>query len=328
MAKLKWGILAPGGIARKFATGLKGLPDAEIVAVGSRSRDRAQEFAAEFASGARTYGSYEELARDEDVQAVYVATPHNFHRDATILCLDHGKAVLCEKPFAVSAPEAREMVDAARRNKVFLMEAMWTRFLPAWQQIRAWIDAGRIGEVRFVNASFGFRAGWNPEGRLLNPHLAGGALLDVGVYVVSLASWVMRKEPASIVTEGALGETGVDEQGAYILRYDDGAMAMLASAVRTPMRHAAMIYGTDGWIEVPHQFWNTTRAILHVGDEELVFDEPHLSNGYEYQAREVAECIATGTLESSILPLDESVRIMETLDTIRGRWGLVYPFEQ
>ena len=327
MAPLKWGILAPGRIAQKFATGLKGLDDAELVAVGSRSLDRAEEFASEYGAP-RAYGSYDELVNDAEVDAIYISNPHNFHKDAARLCLNHGKAVLCEKPFAVSASEAREMVGAARKNQVFLMEAMWTRFLPAMQQVRAWIDSGEIGDVRLTNATFAFRSGWNPEGRLLNPDLAGGGLLDVGVYVTSLAYWVNGRAPVDVVSEVHIGETGVDEQSAFLLRYDDGAIAMLACGVRTSVQHIAMIYGTEGWIEIPHQFWNTTKAILHKGDEQIVFAEPHLSNGYEYQAREVSECIAAGKLESSILPLDETVRIMETLDTIRGQWGLVYPFEK
>lgn len=327
MEQLRWGVLAPGKIAHTFVTGLQGLPGATLAAVGSRSLDRAKEFASQH-DAPRAYGSYEELARDEEVDVVYVANPHNYHRDATILCLEHGKAVLCEKPFAVSAAEAQQMVDAARRNKVFLMEAMWTRFLPAWQQVRKWIDDGLIGDVRLMNATFGFRSGWDPQSRLLNPDLAGGGLLDVGVYVTSAAYWVTRRDPVDVVSKGHIGETGVDEQTAFILRYDDGSLATLACGVRTSMQHVALIYGTDGWIEVPHMFWNTTRAVLHRGDEEIVFAEPHISNGYEYQAKEVARCMSGGRSESPILPLDETVRIMKTLDTIRGQLGLVYPFEE
>lgn len=327
MAPLRWGILAPGKIAHKFATGLQGLPEAELAAVGSRSIERAKEFAAEFGVP-RAYGSYEELVRDAGVDAIYIANPHNYHMDATILCLEHGKAVLCEKPFAANAAQAAAMADAARRNGVFLMEAMWTRFLPSWRQIRAWIDDGEIGEVRMINGTFGFRAGWNPENRILNPELAGGGLLDVGSYVASAAYWITGHDPVDVVSETHIGETGVDEQSAFVLKYANGAIAMLGCAVRTMLRHVVMIYGTEGWIEVPHQFWNTTKAILHKGDKEIIFDEPHIANGYEYEAREVADCLAAGRTESAILPLDESVRIMETLDTIRGQAGLVYPFEK
>jgi len=326
MEKFRWGILAPGGIARKFVTGLKGLDDARAVAVGSRSLDRAEAFAAEYGLD-RAYASYEELAKDPELDAIYIATPHNRHKDNTILCLENGKAVLCEKPFAVSAAESEEMAAAARANGVFLMEAMWTRFLPAWRQVRRWLDEGAIGDVRLINATFGFRGRWNPEGRLLNPELAGGGILDVGIYVTSAAYWVTGRDPVAITSEAHLGETGVDEQAAFVFRYDDGALAMLACGVRTGMRHTALIYGSDGWIEVPHMFWNSTKAVLHRGDEATVFEEPHACNGYEFEAREVAECVRAGRTESPIMTLDETVRIMRTLDTIRDQAGLVYPVE-
>ena len=326
MATTRWGILATGSIAHKFADGLTGLDAAELVAVGSRSLDRAKEFAARHGDP-RAYGSYEELVNDPEVDAIYVANPHNYHKDATILCLEHGKPVLCEKPFAVSVAETDAMIAAARANDVFLMEAMWTRFLPAWQQIRTWIDAGEIGDVRLVNATFAFRSGWNPDGRLLSPQLAGGGLLDVGIYVTSAAYWTMGRPPVEVVSKAHIGETGVDEQAAFVFKYEDGALAMLACGVRTHARHVALIYGTEGWIEVPHMFWNTTKAVLHKGDAESVFEQPHLSNGYEYEAREVGQCIAAGAKESSVMPLSETRQIMQTLDTIRGQVGLVYPFE-
>ena len=178
-----------------------------------------------------------------------------------------------------------------------------------------------------MSGTFGFRAGWDPEGRLLNPQLAGGSLLDVGVYLTSASYWIMGRGPDEVLSTAHLGTTGVDEQAAFIFGYEGGALGSFASAVRTNMQHVMFIYGTEGWIEVPHMFWNTTRAVLHRGDEETVFDEPHLANGYEFQAREVGHCLREGKRESTILPLEESVRILRTLDAIRSRWGLVYPFE-
>ena len=327
MAEVRWGILAPGRIAHKFAAGLAAVDGARLVAVGSRDAARAVEFAKQYGAE-RSYGSYEELAKDPGVDVVYVANPHNFHKDSSILCLEHGKGVLCEKPFTVSAREARAVADAAKRNKRFLMEAMWTRFLPSMQQARAWIDAGRIGDVRMVQASFAFRGGWEPQGRLLNPNLAGGGLLDVGIYVTSFAYWMTRKDPVQIASAAHIGETGVDEQAALTYRYDDGALASLLCGVRTSTQHIAVVYGTDGWIEFPASFWNGTKAILHRGEEQVVFEKPHLANGYEWQAIEVGRCLAEGRTESAILPVDETVRIMKTLDTVRGQIGLVYPFEK
>jgi dihydrodiol dehydrogenase / D-xylose 1-dehydrogenase (NADP) len=323
---VRWGILAPGNIAHKFAKGLEGCENAVLHGVGSRSAERAAEFAEKYGA-TRSYGSYEELVDDPEIDAIYIANPHPYHKDSTILCLEHGKPVLCEKPFTVNAADAEEAISVATKRKVFLMEAMWTRFLPAMQQARAWIDAGRIGDVRMINASFSFRTGWNPEGRALNPDLAGGGLLDVGIYVLSLAYWITQKDPTSISSAAHIGDTGVDEQAGMLLKYDDGAIALLSCGVRTSTSHNAAIYGTEGWIEFPESFWNGTKAVLHAGDEEIEFEQPHLSNGYEYQAIEVGNCLAEGKTESTIMSLDETLRIMRTLDTIRSQWDLTYPFE-
>ncbi|MFP4376557.1 MAG: Gfo/Idh/MocA family protein [Spirochaetales bacterium] len=322
-----WGILAPGRIAEKFAEGLRGTDTGKLYAVGSRSEERAKKFAERFRAEV-SYGSYEELVSDPNVHAIYVANPHNYHKEAALLCLEHGKPVLCEKPIAVNAHDAKEMVDASHAHDVFFMEAMWTRFMPAMQQARAWIDAGRIGEVRRVDAHFGFRSGWDPEARLLNPNLAGGALLDVGIYVVSFAYWMTRLDPVAITGQAHVGETGVDEQSAALLRYNDGAIATLSCAVRTATNNRAAVFGTEGWIEFDAPFFVSTKATLHVGDETIVFEQPFAQNGYEYEAIEVARCLAAGKKESLILPRDESVRIMKTLDELRRQWNLVYPFEE
>jgi len=322
----RWGILAPGTIAHHFADGLQVVPDAELVAVGSRSIERAAAFARQY-DIANVHGSYEDLVNDPAVDAIYVANPHNYHRDSAVLCLEHGKAVLCEKPFTVNSSGTQQIIEAARKAGVFAMEAMWTRFLPAMQQAKTWINDGRIGDVRIVDATFGFRGPWEPEGRLLNPRLAGGALLDVGIYVVSFAFWMTGKSPVSTCSQAHIGETGVDEQATILFRYDDGALAKLACGIRTQTQHSAAVYGTEGWIEFPQSFWNGTTAILHVGDQEERFERPHMANGYEYEAMEVSRCLAAGMTESPVMPLEETLRIMRTMDFIRGQWGLVYPFE-
>ena len=323
----RWGILAPGNIAHSFAKGLRGVEGAVLQAVGSRSAERAAEFAKKHGAPS-SYGSYSELVADPDVDVIYIANPHPFHRDSSILCLENGKAVLGEKPFTVNAREAKYVISMARDNGVFLMEAMWTRFLPVMQQARAWIDDGRIGDLQIIDACLSFQAERNPEGRLLNPELAGGGLLDVGIYVVSLAYWLTGKNPIEISSHAHMGETGVDEQAGVSFMYDDGSIAQLIYGVKTNAPHRAAVYGTDGWIEFTTPFWYGTTATLHSEGEESEFKQPHLSNGYEYQAIEVAECITEGRLESSILPLDETLRIMESQDTIRAQWGLRYPFER
>ena len=322
MVKFNWGVLGPGNIAVRFTNDLKQLPDALLLAAGSRSLDKAQAFCRR-QGAARAYGSYEELLSDRDVQAVYVATPHNFHRQHVLQALAHGKAVLCEKPMEANASRVREMVQAARDHKTFLMEAMWTRFLPVISGVRQWIREGRIGEVRMVAAEFGFRTGWNPESRLLSPALAGGATLDVGVYVVSFAHMVLGA-PSSIVAQAHLGETGVDEATCVILGYPGGALAQLSCAVRVQTSDDARIYGTEGYIVIP-SFWHATSATLHASgqDPETINGEA----GYHFEAAEVADCVRTGLTESPIMPLDETIAVAETLEEIRRQIGLRYPFE-
>lgn len=321
--KVGWGILGPGSIAARFATDLKNLPDAARVAVGSRSADRAAEFADEH-QFPRAYGSYAELVADPDVDVVYVATPHPFHQEHTMLCLDHGKAVLCEKPMGVSARQVEEMANHARAKGQFLMEAMWTRFLPVVKTVGEWLEERRIGDVRMLTADFGFRTGWNPAGRLLNPELAGGALLDVGVYVAALAHAVFGAAPDKVQAVAHLGKTGVDEQTAMLLRYAGGEIALLSCAVRTNTPQGARIDGTEGSIHIP-SFWHATSATLQVSGQDPV----HISDsaGYHYEAAEVASCLRAGRTESPLMSLDESIAIAQTLSQARAEIGLIYPFE-
>ncbi|MFA6243998.1 MAG: Gfo/Idh/MocA family oxidoreductase, partial [Candidatus Hydrogenedentales bacterium] len=226
---IRWGILGTGSIARQFARGLQSAEGAELSAVGSRAASTAESFAKEFGVS-RCHGSYEALAGDPDVDVIYVATPHPMHKDNTLLCLNHGKAVICEKPFAVNAQEARAMVKTAHAKKLFLMEAMWTRYIPAVAKARQWVRDGKIGEVRMIQADFGFRAGWDETSRLLDPNFAGGALLDVGIYPISLAYFFMSGGPRRVLTTATIGDTGVDEQNAIVFEYASGALALLSSA--------------------------------------------------------------------------------------------------
>jgi dihydrodiol dehydrogenase / D-xylose 1-dehydrogenase (NADP) len=322
---LRWGILGCGNIARSFAAGLRHAPQATLAAVGSRDRAKAEAFAAELGA-ARAHGSYESLAADPDVDIVYVATPHPLHCENTLLAIREGKHVLCEKPFAVTAAEARRMVDAARARKVFLMEGMWTRFFPLMGALRQLLHAGRIGEPRMLRADFGFRGAWDPEGRLLNAHLAGGALLDVGIYPVSLAYMLFGK-PDFTAGAAAIGETGVDEQSAAIFRHAGGRLSLLCMAVRTRIDQETMIFGTEGCIRILRPCWHPASMIVTSGGNEERLDFPYEGNGYQFEAIEAAQCIARGDLESAVLPLAESIAIMETLDTLRQHWGLRYPFE-
>ena len=322
----RWGIIGPGSIAHKFATGLRALDDAQIVAVGSRSQDRADAFADAYDVPNR-HASYEALAEDPEVDAVYVATPHPFHKENSILCLKAGKPVLCEKPFTINQYEAREVIEVARSEGVFLMEAMWTRFLPITKQVKAWVTDGAIGEVRMLYADFGFRARLNPKGRLFDLALGGGGLLDIGIYPISYASLIFDTQPATISSQAHIGETGVDEQAAMVFGYDKGQLALISCGVRIKTPHEAKILGTDGMITVP-QFWDARTAILSTGDKEEEVTLECAGNGYECEAAEVARCIREGKLESDLMSHRDTLANMQTLDAIREQWGLKYPMER
>ena len=335
--KINWGIIAPGGIAEKFATGIKAAGNSELYAVCSRKLENAKSFMERF-GGVKAYDSEAEIAADPEVDIIYVANPHPFHLNSALTCLNAGKPVLCEKPMSVNAAGTKEMIEAARRNGVFLMEAMWTRFLPAICRVRELLAQGEIGEVRMLSADFGFNpGGYDVESRLLNPDLAGGALLDVGIYPLAFCSMVLGK-PNRIQSSAYLGRTGVDEQFSAVLEYNDGVMATVMGAVQTQTGQNAWIYGTKGSIKIGTPWWcgtsltvyrfkeDATNAPFDYGVEESLY-LPYESNGYNCEAEAVAEMILSGKKESEIMPLAESLELAETMDEARRQWGLKYPFE-
>ena len=325
--KVRWGIIGTGFIASKFVEALQFLPEAELVAVGSRAPATAKKFGRAFGIP-HQHNSYNKLANDPDVDVVYIATPHPFHMENTILCLKAGKAVLCEKPFALNASQVQQMVKVARAKRLFLMEAMWTRFLPIITKVREWLGQGLIGPVRFLQVDFGFKGSENPKGRHLNLQLAGGALLDVGVYTIALASMVFGKRPTKVTSTAHIGQTGVDEQSAMLLGYRDGQLAVLSCAVRTQTPQEAFIAGTKGMIRIHSPFWSATTTTISIeGKKDETVKIPHECNGFEYEAREVMQCLQAGKLESDNMPLDESLSIVKTMDEIRAQWGLKYPVE-
>ncbi|MBD2870254.1 Gfo/Idh/MocA family protein [Paenibacillus arenilitoris] len=324
---IKWAILGPGGISSTFAKDLAYAEGAELIAVGGRNLEKAERFAKEY-NIPRAYGSVDQLAGDEDVDIVYVGTLHPAHKDNVLAMLRAGKAVLCEKPFCMNAAEAKEMIEAAGENKVFLMEAMWTRYLPPIVKVREWIAEGRIGEVRLLKADFGFNIGWQPQSRLLDPALGGGALLDAGIYPVSFASMIFGGQPSKIMSSARIGETGVDEQFSLLFEYEGGRAAALNGAVQLGMVSDAYIYGTKGHIHVPNFLFGKS-ASLHVAQEEPVkFEDDRQSKGYAFEAEEAMACLREGRLESSVMPLRETLDIMATLDEIRRQWGLRYPADE
>lgn len=326
--KIKWGIIGPGSISRKFATGLQAVTDAELYAVASRDLEKATIFGKEFGAQ-KFYDSYEALVNDADVDVVYIGTPHTFHKPHTLLCLNAGKHVLCEKPFAVNLAEAREMVNLARDKRLFLMDALWTRYFPIMSKLRKLLREKTIGDVMLVQADFGFRMGAViPEHRLFNPELAGGALLDVGIYPVQFASMIYGKQPESIVSQVTLGETGVDELSVSVFKYSDYEMATITTAIRMSTLHEARIMGTQGIISIPN-WWHPTEMTVQVnGKDPDVYQYELEGNGYNYEAIEVGRCIREGLTESDVTPLSETLDIIRTMDTMRKKWGLSYPGEK
>jgi predicted dehydrogenase len=319
-SKLRWGIIGTGRIAHSFAAGLAHSETGALHGVGSRRQESAEEFGREFEIS-RCYGTYEDLVKDSEIDVVYVATPHSFHSENTMLALNAGKAVLCEKPFTLNAAEAREVVAVARAKKQFLMEAMWNRFFPAMTRLRQMIKDGVIGEIKMIEADFGFRSNKIEEPLLFDSKVGGGSLLDVGVYGVSLASMLLGS-PDKITSVGNMGHTGVDEQCAVILGYENGPLAVTKSSIVSETPQEATIIGTEGTIRIESPFWCPKELTLSRGeDERTLVEVPFAGNGYQYEADEVGRCIRVGKSESERMPLDESIRIMETMDAIKARWS-------
>ena len=326
--RIRWGIAGTGGIASRFAEDLRLLPDAELVAVGSRGQASADAFADRFGAPHRHVG-YEALAADDEVDAVYVAVPHSGHCEATLAAIAGRKAVLVEKPFSVNAVEAERMIDAARAAGTFLMEAMWVRWLPHFQHVRALVAEGTIGQVRQVISDRGETLSTDPLHRINNPELAGGALLDLGIYPVSFASMVVGgRAPEHVEAAARMTKTGVDAQTSMIFSYADGAQTVVSTSLDARSANTAVITGSEGRIVLGEPWGRTcpVQLILNDGTAHTTL-LPHEGNGLRHQANEVGLRLRAGELESPVITLDETLTIMRTLDRVRERVGLTYPGE-
>ena len=325
MSTFNWGILGPGGIARAFAADLQSLAGHSVAAVGSRTLSNAEEFVSTF--GGKAYGSYEELVADESVDAIYVATPHPAHKENVVLALNAGKPVLCEKPFAVNAQEAQEMVAAAVANNVALMEAMWSRFLPHYALVREIVASGILGKILTVHADHGQRLADQNIPRLVDPLLAGGALLDLGIYPVSFAHMILGN-PTKITASGVLTDRGVDGQTSMIFDFSSGAQAILNTTMleQTPCR--AVVAGVNGWLEIDRVFYTPTSMRVNLFDGTVKqYPNTYVGHGIREQADEFKQLVLSGKQQSEILNWKDTVDIMKTLDTVRSQIGLRYPFE-
>lgn len=322
MKKIRWGIAGPGGIANKFAVAVKNVPSAELVAVASTNKARAKAFA-EKHDIPHAFCGYDSLSHFDEVDAVYIATPHSNHKEVAELFLNAGKHVLCEKPICVNARQAQELKKCAERNGVFLMEALWTRFLPAIKEAQNIVNRGDIGEVLGIKADFCYVAERNVD-RLFKNELAGGSLLDLGVYGLHFAAIFLGNSPEKII---ALADTdgGVDLHTNILLKYKNGAIANISSAIDLKKPQEAYIYGTKGRICIPY-FYGATELFVSVGGAEEKIVKRGIGDGFEEEIIEACECIASGKLQSDVLPMDESIAIMKQMDDVRAQIGLVYPF--
>jgi predicted dehydrogenase len=313
----RWGILGLGRIAHKFAADLLTLPDAQLVAVAASDQSRADEFAAKY--GAEyAFGTYQDLLTcPGGLDVVYVATPHVKHHDNALMLMEAGIAVLGEKPFAMNSSEVAAMVATARRKQVFLMEALWSRFMPTIQQAHNWVQAGEIGAVRRLTANFGFQAPFLPDGRLFNKDLGGGAVLDIGIYPLFL-SYLMLGMPQTLKASANIGTTGVDEQCGMVLTYENGAMALLDSTLLLKTDCVGLIQGETGTIRIHGRFHESTSVTLEKpGQEPETVDFPRQTHGYDYEAQHVMDCLVQNLTESPLWSLSDSKNLMTLLDTAR-----------
>lgn len=323
--KIRWGIVGPGHIAHSFAKDLHLFEDGELTAVASRSLDRANEFANEYGAEHR-FGSYQELFESDVVDVLYIATPHTSHCKLTVEAMNHGKHVLCEKPMGVNADEVKMMIAAAKKNQVFLMEALWSRFNPSIVKVKQLIEEGIIGEVAYLNANFGFYAlDRDEEGRVLNPDLAGGSLLDIGIYPIFLAYLILGK-PENIEAASLFYKTGVEVQTSMIFEYSN-AQAILCSGLRSKINMRAEISGSKGSVFL-HERWHEAQGYsLDIDGVEERFALPTKGKGYSHEIEEVHDCLRNGRLESKKWSLQNSLNLVNLLDEVRSITGTTFPFE-
>lgn len=322
-ASIRWGIVGPGRIAENVMGDFVQVPGAEVVAVASRSSDRASAFATKHGIE-RSYGSYRELIDDPDVDVLYIATPHPQHHAIGVAAASAGKAILVEKAFTATLAGAESLVSAAREHNVFAMEAMWTRFQPALVTARELIADGAIGEIRSVQADLGVVRAFDPTDRVFAAELGGGAILDLGVYVVSFAQ-LMLGNPTSLSVVGSLEPSGVDADASLLLGFDDGRTATLMCSLHSPSPGSARIFGTTGWIDVLPRFHHPTSFVLHRdGHEPERFDRAPIGAGYSHELIEVTESIKAGRTESTVMPLDDTLTVQRVLDDALARLGIQF----
>ena len=327
MRRIKWGIIGTGNIARAFAEGLAGVPEAELYAVASRTPDKAEDFAKRFGFG-RAYGSYDELFSDSSVDVLYIATPMASHYDICISALENGRNVFCEKSVTLNAAQLRDILALAAEKKLFFCEAMWMKCRPAYLKMKDWISSGRIGSIRCIKADFSNFVPYDENSRLFRADCGGGALLDVTVYPLTLIHDLLG-DPDEIQSAAHIGHNGVDLSNSLILRYKNGTFASVDSGMEMPLRNNAVISGTDGVIVFGDCFFCSDNVSLYDRELRLIerSDHPARVNGYEYEIEEVHRCLSSGLTESPLIPHSATLEVMEMMDGLRREWGMRFPQE-
>ena len=330
MKQVKWGIVGTGFIAAQFAQGLQVVEHAQIAAVASRGMDSARAFAQRF-SIPKCYGSYRDMAKDTSLDIIYIGTPHPQHYENVMLFLEAGFAVVCEKPLGVNAAQAERMIAKAREKNVFFLEGMWTRFFPAFQKGLDWVRSGRIGQPRMIQAAFGYDSSANKQQWRFSHDMAGGALLDVGIYPLALAFAMFGADPVKVSSAASVTD-GVDEYNAFTFTYADGRIAVLSDAIGLNLDNRVFIGGSEGAVLFGEGWWHPSRVEFApwgktdagISPNREVFDQPYAASGFEYEATAVQQYFLEGRKEAPEMPLDETLAIARMMDQIRKQWPLTY----
>lgn len=325
--KINWGILSTGTIAQRMAKALECVNDANLLAVASRYKEKADDFAKQY-NVSRSYGSYEELALDPDIDIVYIGTPNTSHYENMLLCLNNGKNVICEKPFTLNARQAQEVIDLAKSKNLFLMEAHKSYFLPGIKKVKDLIKNNAIGNIVLLQANFCIKPPYNKEHRMFNLELGGGALLDIGVYTISFAIDLLGN-PIEIHSNTTIGETGADIFNAITLKHSDNITSILCCGFNAAAPREALILGDNGYIKIHEPFHQAPKITLKSGHDNLIeIDTSFVGNGLNYEAQQATDYLKQGKTECTEFPLAKTIETLKVVDFIRSQYDIKYPQEE
>jgi predicted dehydrogenase len=325
MRRFNWGVIGPGSIANTFAKAIASSKKGKILAVASRSKERATDFANTYKIE-KIYTDYGQMLADPDIDIIYIATPHNFHYQQAKMCLEAGKHVLVEKPCTVNAEQMKRLVELAKRNRLLLQEALWSRFMPCLSQLRQLLNEGIIGDIQYIQSEIGFAFQKKEKSRLLKAELAGGSLLDLGIYSITVSQFLLQEHPDKIVAMGQLTDQNVDGHVLANMCYPSGRYVQFTCSMLSQSSNTMRIVGAEGYVSLAACFWDTDTASIY-RDGKLLrdIDIPHPVNGFEYQIEESMRCIEQNMLCSDVMPHCDSIEVLEVMDNIREQIGVQFP---